>query len=60
MRKRRRCSSASANMEHQACAEYNIGYDFGIDQSLLDGRAKLSATFFDTRYRISSISIPSQ
>jgi vitamin B12 transporter len=31
--------------------EYNIGYDFGIDQKLFDGRATLSATVFDTRYR---------
>ncbi len=31
--------------------EHNFGYDFGIDQSLLDGRVKLSVTGFDTRYR---------
>ncbi len=31
--------------------EYNFGYDAGIDQSLLDGRVKLSLTAFDTRYR---------
>ena len=32
-------------------AEQSFGIDAGIDQMLLDGRVKLSATVFDTRYR---------
>jgi len=31
--------------------EQSFGLDAGIDQSLFDGRATLSATVFDTRYR---------
>jgi vitamin B12 transporter len=31
--------------------EKNIGFDFGLDQRLWDGRAKLSATYFQTRSR---------
>ncbi len=31
--------------------EHNFGYDAGIDQSLFNGRVKLSLTGFDTRYR---------
>jgi vitamin B12 transporter len=31
--------------------EQSFGYDFGVDQTLFDGRATLSATVFDTRYR---------
>ena len=30
--------------------ENSIGYDFGVDQKLFDGRLTLSATVFDTRY----------
>jgi vitamin B12 transporter len=32
-------------------AEKNVGVDAGIDQTLFDGRAKLSATVFRARYR---------
>jgi vitamin B12 transporter len=31
--------------------EQSFGFDAGIDQTLFDGRATLSATVFDTRYR---------
>ena len=31
--------------------EKNVGYDIGIDQRLWDGRVRLSATYFEARYR---------
>ena len=35
----------------QISPEHNVGIDFGVDQSLFGGRAKVSATAFYTRYR---------
>jgi vitamin B12 transporter len=31
--------------------ERSLGYDVGVDQDLLGGRAKISATFFENRFR---------
>jgi vitamin B12 transporter len=31
--------------------ERSLGFDFGVDQSLFDGRARVSATYFENRFR---------
>lgn len=31
--------------------EKNVGFDVGLDQTLLDGRVRLSATYYQARYR---------